>query len=137
MGPRLAYMIPPHRRTHPAFPKIRPHAPDTVQTPGRSQLSFTGKLNQTLWTIGKRLRERDTKYAIKAGLAAAILSLPAFVDSTRQTFVEYWGDWALITVCFTLFSHFVSANLLPVLYRHLANNWCRKPLSFQSIFYVT
>jgi hypothetical protein len=99
-----------------------------MQTPARSQLSFIGKLNQTLWTIGKRLRERDTKYAIKAGMATVILALPAFVDSTRKMFVEYWGDWALISVCcFTLFSHFVSANGPPVFYRHLADNWCREP----------
>jgi hypothetical protein len=107
-------MIPPHRKTHPAFPKIRPHAPDTIQTPSRSQLSFVGKINHTLWTIGKKLRERDTKYAIKVGMATVILALPAFVDSTRQTFVEYWGDWALISVRLALFlSHFVPANYLP------------------------
>lgn len=102
------YMIPPHRKTHPAFPKIRPHAPDTIQTPHRSSLSFWGKVNQTIWTIGKRLREGDTKYAIKAGLAMAVLASPAFIDSTRPIFLAYYGDWALISVrtthvifCFT------------------------------------
>jgi len=136
-GPSLAYMIPPHRKTHPAFPKIRPHAPDTIQTPARSQLTFVGKLNQTLWTIGKRLRERDTKYAIKVGMATIILALPAFVDSTRQTFVEYWGDWALISVCFAFFSHYASPHCPPVFYRHVADNWCCELLLFQSIFYLT
>ena len=136
-GPSLAYMIPPHRKTHPAFPKIRPHAPDTVQTPARSQLTFVGKLNQTLWTIGKRLRERDTKFAIKVGMATVILALPAFVDSTRETFVEYWGDWALISVRFTFFSHFASPHSPPVFYRHVADNWRCELLLFQPIFYLT
>ncbi|KDR75940.1 hypothetical protein GALMADRAFT_68130 [Galerina marginata CBS 339.88] len=94
---RRTYMIPPHRTPHPAFPKIRPHAPDTIQTPSRHQLSLIGKINQTLWIIGKRLKERDTKYAIKAGIATVVLAFPAFVDSTRPTFIDYWGDWALIS----------------------------------------
>lgn len=94
----LAYMIPRYRVAHPAFPKIRPHAPDTIQTPPRHQLSIIGKLNQSLWSIGKRLKERDTKYAIKVGMATLILAFPAFVEDTRPTFVEYWGDWALISV---------------------------------------
>ncbi|KAF8973312.1 hypothetical protein BDZ97DRAFT_1780768 [Flammula alnicola] len=91
------YMIPHHRTPHPAFPKIRPHAPDTIQTPPRAKLTFMGKVYQTIWTIGKRLKERDTKYAIKAGMATALLATPAFLDSTRPTFVAYWGDWALIS----------------------------------------
>uniref|UniRef100_A0A8H7Y7M4 DUF2421 domain-containing protein n=1 Tax=Psilocybe cubensis TaxID=181762 RepID=A0A8H7Y7M4_PSICU len=93
----LAYMIPRYRATHPAFPKIKPHAPDTIQTPPRHQLSIIGKVNQSLWSFGKRLKERDTKYAIKVGMATLILAFPAFVEDTRPTFVEYWGDWALIS----------------------------------------
>ena len=42
--------------------------------------------------------ERDTKFAIKAGMATAILASPAFIDSTRPTFVAFFGDWALISV---------------------------------------
>lgn len=98
-----AYMIPEHRRPHPSFPKIRPHAPDTMQTPSRRQLSFLGKLKQSMWAIGKRLKEGDAKYAIKAGMATAILAAPAFFDATRPTFVKYWGDWALISVRFLPF----------------------------------
>lgn len=94
----IVYIIPPHRKTHPAFPKIRPHAPDTIQTPRRDTLTFMGKVYQTIWSIGKRLKERDTKYGIRAGMATAILATPAFLDSTRPIFLQYWGDWALISV---------------------------------------
>ena len=97
-----AYMIPHHRRVHPFFPKIRPHAPDTLQTPPHHQLSWVGRLKRTLWVFGRRLKERDTKFAIKAGMATSLLALPAFLKSTRPTFVAYWGDWALISV--SLFS---------------------------------
>lgn len=51
-----------------------------------------------LWVAGRRLKERDSKFAIKAGMATSLLALPAFLESTRPTFVEYWGDWALISV---------------------------------------
>ena len=51
-----------------------------------------------LWVAGRRLTERDSKFAVKAGMATSLLALPAFLESTRPTFVEYWGDWALISV---------------------------------------
>lgn len=38
------------------------------------------------------------KYAFKAGMATAMLAAPAFFKSTRPTFVEYRGEWALISV---------------------------------------
>ncbi|KAJ3514635.1 hypothetical protein NLJ89_g2264 [Agrocybe chaxingu] len=93
----FSYMIPPNRIAHPSFPKVKPHAPDTIQTPGPNQLSFLGKVYHTLWSIGKRLKERDTKYAIKAGMATAVLAAPAFAEATRPVFLEYWGHWALIS----------------------------------------
>lgn len=80
------------------FPKVRPHAPNTVQTPAREELSFIGRLKQTLWAIGDGMRDRKIKYAIKAGMATAILAAPAFFEVTRPIFVEYRGEWALISV---------------------------------------
>lgn len=115
-------MISPQRTAQPWFPKVRPHAPDTIQTPSWNSLSLLGKIDRSIWLIGKRLTERDTKFAIKAGMATAILASPAFIDSTRPTFVAYFGDWALISV-----SHIMSISknaierlFLLVLYRHLA-----------------
>ncbi|KAF7357929.1 ArAE-2 domain-containing protein [Mycena venus] len=91
------YIIPAHRRTHPSFPKVRPHAPNTIQTPAWDRLTWIGRIKQSLWTIGKRLTENDTKYAVKAGMATALLAAPAFFDATRPIFVDLWGDWALIS----------------------------------------
>jgi hypothetical protein len=89
-------------RTMASFPKIQPHAPDTIQTPSRSQLTFMGRLQQSLWSFGSRLKESDIKYAIKAGMATGILAAPAFFDATRPLFTEYRGEWALISVSFPL-----------------------------------
>lgn len=86
------------KRLVPSFPKVKPHAPNTIQTPARSELSFTGRLKQRIWTLGRKLGERDSKYAVKVGVACAVLSAGAFFDSTRPLFVRFWGDWALISV---------------------------------------
>ncbi|KAJ6538778.1 Fusaric acid resistance protein-like-domain-containing protein [Mycena vulgaris] len=90
-------IIPAHRHAHPSFPKVRPHAPNTIQTPAWERLTWIGRIKQWVWTIGTRLTESDTKYAVKAGMATALLAAPAFFDRTRPIFVELWGDWALIS----------------------------------------
>lgn len=98
-----AYLIPEHRITHPGFPKIKPHAPNTVQTPARDNLPFIGRVKQSLWVAGARMQEQDIKFAIKAGMATATLAAPAFFDTTRPFFIRHWGDWALISVRGMLF----------------------------------
>ena len=110
-------MITPQRTAQPWFPKVRPHAPDTIQTPPWHTLSLTGKINQTLWSIGKRFGERDTKFALKTGMAVALLAAPAFIDSTRPTFVDFFGDWALISVnWFPLLKNIYPAELIVQFY---------------------
>ncbi|KAG8975012.1 hypothetical protein FRB90_009653, partial [Tulasnella sp. 427] len=86
-----------------AFPKIRPHAPNTIQTPAPGVLSLTGRIKHSFWRLGARLRETDLKYAIKSGFAIAILALPAIIESTRPYFLRYRGEWALIS-CFVVLS---------------------------------
>lgn len=93
-----AYFLPEPAHKAVAFPKITPHAPNTKQTPARKDLSFIDRIGQSIWALGARLRENDLKYAIKAGMATAMLAAPAFFDRTRPIFVEYRGEWALISV---------------------------------------
>ncbi|KAI0765646.1 Fusaric acid resistance protein-like-domain-containing protein [Trametes elegans] len=85
----------PHRAV--SFPKITPHAPNTIQTPARENLTFIGRVKQSIWAIGARLKQQDAKYAVKAGMATAMLAAPAFFERTRPVFVEYRGEWALIS----------------------------------------
>lgn len=82
----------------PDFPKVKPHAPNTMQTPSRSDLKFMGRVKQSLWAFGARVQQRDIKHAFKAGMGMAILAAPAFFDSTRPMFMRYRGEWALISV---------------------------------------
>lgn len=81
-----------------SFPKITPHAPNTKQTPAPETLPFFDRVGQALWALGARFKENDLKYAVKAGMATAMLAAPAFFDATRPVFVEYKGEWALISV---------------------------------------
>ena len=94
-----AYMIPPHRRAHPFFPKIRPHAPDTLQTPLHHRLvGWEGRNACYGWLpVGT---ERDSKFAIKAGMATSRFACFFGINSTHVRGVL--GDWALISV--SLFS---------------------------------
>jgi hypothetical protein len=81
-----------------SFPKVRPHAPDTVQTPSRLGLSAWRRFKLSLWAFGARLQDHDIKYAVKTGAATAMLAAPAFFEATRPKFMEYRGEWALISV---------------------------------------
>lgn len=81
-----------------SFPKVQPHAPNTVQTPGRSNLSRTGRILRSLWDLGDRLKDRNIKYAFKVGMSTAMLAAPAFFNATRPIFTEYRGEWALVSV---------------------------------------
>lgn len=49
-----------------------------------------------MWEFGARLSEPDMRYAIKTGVAGAMLAAPAFIESTRSTFLKFRGEWALI-----------------------------------------
>lgn len=81
-----------------------------------------------LWAFGKRMGERDTKYAIKAGMATALLAAPAFFDSTRPVFLRYQGDWALISF-FVVMSPTIGATNFMSFHRVLwtlcvFGSWC-------------
>ncbi|KAJ8586641.1 hypothetical protein M405DRAFT_743289 [Rhizopogon salebrosus TDB-379] len=93
---RPSYFASPHRHKV-SFPKVQPHAPNTIQTPLRANLTFIGRIKRALWDLGAILKERKLKYAFKVGMSTAMLAAPAFFDSTRPVFTEYRGEWALIS----------------------------------------
>lgn len=80
------------------FPKVRPHAPNTVQTPASSELTLWGRFKQWIWRVGGILKGRTVKFAFKAGMATALLASPAFFEASRPVFLKFRGEWALISV---------------------------------------
>lgn len=75
---------------------------NTVPAPERESLSTMAKFKQSLWRFQARVREPDIKYAIKVGLGTVILALPAFIESWRDVFLEFRGEWALIAFWATM-----------------------------------
>ncbi|KAG8745216.1 hypothetical protein FRC10_008528 [Ceratobasidium sp. 414] len=114
---RLSNLVPvePKNRVK-LFPKVKPHAPNTALRLPRKQLSRWGRIKQSFWALGQALRMPEAKYSIKTGLAVAILAAPAFIESTREMFVEYRGEWALIS-CFVVLSPTVGATNFLSLHR--------------------
>ena len=96
----IANLVPLEPRYSPksAFPKIHRHTPNTAQTPARSTLGRYDRLQRHIWDIFNRLKEGDLRYSFKVGVSTAILATPAFIDSTRPIFLEWRGEWALISV---------------------------------------
>lgn len=91
-----SYFTSPHRNKV-FFPKVQPHAPNTIQTPHPANLPFYGRMKRALWDFGGILKEPKLKYAFKVGMSAAVLTAPAFFDATRPIFTDYKGEWALIS----------------------------------------
>jgi hypothetical protein len=93
------------------FPKVKPHAPNTALRLPREQLGRWDRIKRSFWALGQALRNPEIKYSIKAGLSIAILATPAFIESTREIFVEYRGEWALISVS-VLYARRIGADVL-------------------------
>jgi hypothetical protein len=98
-------------------------------------LSAWRRFKMSLWAFGGRLQDHDVKYAVKTGAATAILAAPAFFEATRPTFMEYRGEWALISV--SVVSRWPVADMVKVertsgssfvlvLCRHVSHNRRRK-----------
>ncbi|KAG0696971.1 Fusaric acid resistance protein-like-domain-containing protein [Suillus ampliporus] len=100
------------------FPKVQPHAPNTIQTPHPANLPFIGRMKRALWDLSAILKERKLKYAFKVGMSSAILTAPAFFDATRPIFTDYRGEWALISF-FSVMSPTIGATNYLSIYRVL------------------
>jgi hypothetical protein len=104
--------VDPHRLQPPLFPRTQRDERGTLLTPGPEGLSLIARIYQSTWKLGARLTEPDMKYAIKTGLAGAMLAAPAFIDRTRPIFLEYKGEWALISFFATMSQSIGQTNFM-------------------------
>ncbi|KAI6002886.1 Fusaric acid resistance protein-like-domain-containing protein [Pisolithus albus] len=106
----------PSENRHPkvSFPKVQPHAPSTVQTPDRSNLSFFGRIKRSMWELGDRLKDRNIKYSFKVGMSTATLAALAFFDTTRPIFMQYRGEWALVSFFVVMSPTIGATNFLSI-----------------------
>jgi uncharacterized membrane protein YccC len=56
-----------------------------------------GRIKHRIWSALNKFKNSDIRYAFKVGVSTAILAAPAFIDATRPIFIEYRGEWALIS----------------------------------------
>ncbi|KAI9231978.1 MAG: hypothetical protein BYD32DRAFT_466658 [Podila humilis] len=79
------------------FPKPNIHnTNNTLHTPTPS--TFMQKWSTRLWKFLHVFRSFQVKYAAKTAISTMVLLVPAFVDWTRPYFVQYRGEWALISM---------------------------------------
>ena len=53
--------------------------------------------NYRLWKSFGWLRRKDTRFAIKVGIGAALYAMPAFVDDWRPFYSHWRGEWGLLS----------------------------------------
>ena len=54
-------------------------------------------LKYRLWKFLERFRKPDIKFAVKVGVGALLLALPAFLENYRDVFTHWRLEWALLS----------------------------------------
>ncbi|GAA6001060.1 hypothetical protein JCM10207_007394 [Rhodosporidiobolus poonsookiae] len=97
----------PRKKYHSVFPEIVDGALSSHQlssSPSSASLSPFARAKLAFWHLGWHLRQPNLRFALKTGAGVAILSSAAFFPRTRPLWLEYRGEWALISfmVCSAL-----------------------------------
>ncbi|KAG0308214.1 hypothetical protein BGZ98_008637 [Dissophora globulifera] len=101
------------RRKQRLFPKPNIHnKANTLQTPVPS--TFAQRWSTRLWKFLHVFRSFQVKYAVKAAISAIIMLVPAFVDMTRPYFVQYRGEWALISMLIVMVPTVGGTNIVGI-----------------------
>ncbi|KAG0360036.1 hypothetical protein BG005_011643 [Podila minutissima] len=99
------------------FPEPNIHnTNNTLHTPAPS--TFLQKWSTRLWRFLHVFRSFQVKYAAKAAISTMVLLIPAFVDWTRPYFVQYRGEWAIISMLIVMVPTVGGTNIVG-LYRIL------------------
>ncbi|TPX41114.1 hypothetical protein SeMB42_g05723 [Synchytrium endobioticum] len=86
-------------------PSVNVTAPNLPHTPGLQDASRSTALRRVsaaLWYWATGFRAFEIRFAIKTAATVAMLSLPAFVESTQNWFYEYRLWWALTSLVVVL-----------------------------------
>jgi Fusaric acid resistance protein-like len=75
-----------------------------------------GALNFRIWKALEKMRNPDIKFAVKVGIGAALLALPAFTDRYREVYTRWRGEWALLSY-FVVLALSVGATTSTALWR--------------------
>ncbi|KAF9166550.1 hypothetical protein DFQ26_007622 [Actinomortierella ambigua] len=101
----------------PLFPKPNRHnVVNTLHTPAPK--TFMQRASTRIWKFLHVFRSFKFKFAVKAACSAVLLMTPAFVDWTRPYFVQYRGEWAVISMTIVMVPTVGGTNIVG-LYRIL------------------
>jgi Fusaric acid resistance protein-like len=56
-----------------------------------------GKLKYRIWKTLEKFRKPEIKFAVKVGVGAVLLALPAFTEKWRYEYTHWRGEWALLS----------------------------------------
>lgn len=80
-------------RRPPTFPvpvqKYKETPPQPNTTPGA--------LKYRIWKNLEKLKKPEIKFAVKVGVGAVLLALPAFTQQWRDLYTHWRGEWALLS----------------------------------------
>jgi hypothetical protein len=87
----LIYLI--KERTPRTYPIPMPKHEESPHRPENKR----GVLKYRLWKAFEKLRKPEIKFAVKVGLGAVLLALPAFTQRYRDSYTHWRGEWALLS----------------------------------------
>jgi hypothetical protein len=96
------------------FPTPMPKYKETVPEPTGKR----GALGYRIWKSFERLRKPEIKFAVKVGVGAVLLVLPAFTERWRDLYTHWRGEWALLTY-FVVIAMNVGATTSTGLWRYI------------------
>ncbi|GAA6057794.1 hypothetical protein JCM3770_001043 [Rhodotorula araucariae] len=86
----------PSRKHRSAFPQIVDGALSSHQVDD-TNLSSLARAKLAFWRLSWHLRQPNIRFALKTGAGAAILSSAAFIPRLRPLWLEWRGEWSLIS----------------------------------------
>ncbi|GAA5920193.1 hypothetical protein JCM1841_006641 [Sporobolomyces salmonicolor] len=78
-------------------------------------LSLVSRIKHTFWRFGWYLRQPNIRFAVKTGAGVAVLSSAAFIPSLRPIWLEWKGEWALISYMVIMAPSTGSTNFLALM----------------------
>ncbi|BGP38095.1 hypothetical protein JCM10449v2_002022 [Rhodotorula kratochvilovae] len=86
----------PARKNRSAFPQIVDGALSSHQVDD-ANLSPVARVKLAFWRLSWHLRQPNIRFALKTGAGVAILSSAAFIPRLRPLWLEWRGEWSLIS----------------------------------------
>ncbi|GAA5865956.1 hypothetical protein JCM8547_002896 [Rhodosporidiobolus lusitaniae] len=87
----------PKKKHRSPFPEIVDGALSSHQQSLPSSSSYLTRLKLAFWHLGYHLRQPHVRFAIKTGAGVAFLSSAAFIPKLRPIWLEWRGEWSLIS----------------------------------------